>query len=390
MVSTSGTSTVRAGPKRGWQRDAPLGSAPCRARDRRSPRRLPFGHMRDILFPMKPLLRELKNALFIATGILSAGMGLHGFLLSSRFIDGGVTGVSMLLAKVLGLPLSALILVINLPFIALGYHQIGRDFAIRSAAAIIGLSACLATIHYPDVTPDKLLTAVFGGFFIGAGMGLAMRGGAVLDGTDIAALLITKRSHLFRVGDVILGLNIVIFLTAAFFLGVDSALYSILTYVAASKTLDFLLHGIEEYTAITIVSERSDAIRQAITGVLAGGDGLQGARRDDRRGPGHPLLCRDAAGDRQGHGHRPKDRPVGVHRCPPPGRRQRGRPQEDRPPLSERAMRHDRRMKGCRAGRSRPPRKPRLRQIIVNMLCRVGLCHLVRRYAWLISSVERY
>ncbi|MGB2611698.1 MAG: YitT family protein [Isosphaeraceae bacterium] len=236
---------------------------------------------------MKPLLRELKNSLFIATGILSAGMGLHGFLLSSRFIDGGVTGVSMLLAKVLGLPLSALILVINLPFIALGYHQIGRDFAIRSAAAIVGLSACLATIHYPDVTPDKLLTAVFGGFFIGAGMGLAMRGGAVLDGTDIAALLISKRSHLFRVGDVILGLNIVIFLTAAFFLGVDSALYSILTYVAASKTLDFLLHGIEEYTAITIVSERSDPIRQAITGVLGRGvtvykgrGGMTGADQD--------------------------------------------------------------------------------------------------------------
>ena len=236
---------------------------------------------------MKPLLHELKNSLFIATGILSAGMGLQGFLLSSRFIDGGVTGVSMLLAKVLGLPLSALILIINLPFIALGYRHIGRDFAVRSAAAIVGLSACLATIHYPDVTPDKLLTAVFGGFFIGAGMGLAMRGGAVLDGTDIAALLISKRSHLFRVGDVILGLNIVIFLTAAFFLGVDSALYSILTYVAASKTLDFLLHGIEEYTAITIVSEQSDPIRQAITSVLGRGvtvykgrGGMTGADQD--------------------------------------------------------------------------------------------------------------
>jgi uncharacterized membrane-anchored protein YitT (DUF2179 family) len=236
---------------------------------------------------MTPPLRELKNALFIATGILSAGMGLHGFLLSSRFIDGGATGVSMLLAKVLGLPLSALILVINLPFIALGYRHIGRDFAFRSAAAIVGLSACLATIHFPDVTPDKLLTAVFGGFFIGAGMGLAMRGGAVLDGTDIAALLISKRSHLFRVGDVILGLNIVIFLTAAFFLGVDSALYSILTYFAASRTLDFLLHGIEEYTAITVVSERSDPIRRANTGVLGRGvtvykgrGGMTGADQD--------------------------------------------------------------------------------------------------------------
>ena len=215
--------------------------------------------------------REVTNAVLITLGVFSAGMGLHGFLLSSRFIDGGVTGISMLLAKVLGLPLPALILVINLPFIALGYHQIGRAFAARSAAAIVGLAVCLATVHFPDVTPDKLLTAVFGGFFIGAGIGLSMRGGAVLDGTDIAALLISKRSHVFRVGDIILGMNVVIFLTAAFFLGVESALYSILTYVSASKTLDFLLHGIEEYTAITIVSERSDAIRRAITEGLGRG-----------------------------------------------------------------------------------------------------------------------
>jgi uncharacterized membrane-anchored protein YitT (DUF2179 family) len=236
---------------------------------------------------MRRPLREVVNAAFIALGVLSAGMGLHGFLLSSRFIDGGVTGISMLLSQVFGLPLSALILVFNLPFIALGYRQIGRSFAIRSALAIVGLAACLATIHYPDVTPDKLLTAVFGGFFIGAGIGLAMRGGAVLDGTDIAALLISKKSNLFRVGDVILGLNVVIFLAAASALGVEPALYSILTYVSASKTLDFLLHGIEEYTAITIVSGRSDPIRQAITGVLGRGvtvykgrGGMTGADQD--------------------------------------------------------------------------------------------------------------
>ena len=217
---------------------------------------------------MKRPLKELTNAISITLGVFSAGMGLHGFLWSSRFIDGGVTGISMLLSKGLGISLSLLILVINLPFIALGYRQLGRAFAIRSTLAILGLSVVLATVHYPDVTPDRLLTAVFGGFFIGAGIGLAMRGGAVLDGTEIAALLISKKSHLFRVGDVILGLNIVIFLTAAFVLGVDEALYSILTYVAASKTLDFLLHGIEEYTAITIVSGKNDAIRQGIINTL--------------------------------------------------------------------------------------------------------------------------
>jgi uncharacterized membrane-anchored protein YitT (DUF2179 family) len=213
---------------------------------------------------MKTLLRESKNSFLIVLGILSAGMGLKGFLLSSRFIDGGVTGISMLLSDVLGFPLAILILIINLPFIALGYRQIGRKFAIKSALAIAGLSICLALVKYPDITPDKLLTAVFGGFFIGAGIGLAIRGGAVLDGTEIAALLVSRKSHLLKVGDVILILNIFIFLAAAFFLGVESALYSILTYAAASKTIDFLLHGIEEYTAITIVSTKHEEVKEAI------------------------------------------------------------------------------------------------------------------------------
>lgn len=213
---------------------------------------------------MKAVARSSLNFFFIVLGILSAGMGLKGFLLSSRFIDGGVTGISMLLADVVGLPLSVGLLIINLPFLALGYRQIGKTFAIKSALAIAGLSVCLTVIKYPDVTPDKLLTAVFGGFFIGAGIGLAIRGGAVLDGTEVAALLVSRNSHLLKVGDVILILNIFIFLTAAFFLGIESALYSILTYAAASKTIDFILHGIEEYTAITIISEKSVEIKEAI------------------------------------------------------------------------------------------------------------------------------
>ena len=213
---------------------------------------------------MKRVLRAILNIILIVLGILSAGLGLKGFLLSSRFIDGGVTGVSMLISNVLGWHLAILILVINLPFIALGYRQIGRNFAIKSALAIAGLSLCLAFVHFPDVTSDKLLTAVFGGFFIGAGIGLAIRGGAVLDGTEIAALLVSKSSAFLKVGDVILLLNIFIFSAAAFFLGIESALYSMLTYFAASKTIDFLIHGVEEYTAVIIMSDRSEEIRHAI------------------------------------------------------------------------------------------------------------------------------
>ena len=125
---------------------------------------------------MKQLAREAVNTLLIVAGIFSASLGLKGFLLSSQFIDGGVTGISMLIADVASVPLSVLLPLLNLPFIALGYKQIGKTFAIKSALAIAGLSLCLAVVKFPDVTPDLLLTAVFDGFFIGAGIGLAMCG----------------------------------------------------------------------------------------------------------------------------------------------------------------------------------------------------------------------
>jgi uncharacterized membrane-anchored protein YitT (DUF2179 family) len=236
---------------------------------------------------MKRLVDGLFNLALIVLGILSAGMGLKGFLVSSHFIDGGVTGVCMLLAQTSGIPLSVWLPLINLPFVAIGYHQLGFGFAVRSALAIAGLAVALAIIPYPDVTEDLVLTAVFGGFFIGAGIGLAVRGGAVLDGTEIAALLISKRGDLLKVGDVILGFNVILFLIAMSILGVNPALYSILTYVAATKTLDFVLYGIDEYTAITIVSSRHTAIRDRITRDLGRGvtvykgyGGMSGVEQD--------------------------------------------------------------------------------------------------------------
>lgn len=239
----------------------------------------------------KIILRESLNVVLIVLGILSAGMGLKGFLISSNFIDGGVTGISMLLSHVTGIPLAILILLINLPFVALAYRQIGLTFAIKSTMTIAGLSVCLALVPYPDVTPDKLLTAVFGGFFIGAGIGLAIRGGAVLDGTEIAALLISKKSHMVKVGDVILVLNIFIFAAAAYFLGIESAMYSILTYLSASKTVDFLIHGIEEYTAVIIVSEKNDEIRESIVRVLNRGVTIYNGRGGKTGKEMHILYC---------------------------------------------------------------------------------------------------
>jgi uncharacterized membrane-anchored protein YitT (DUF2179 family) len=220
---------------------------------------------------LTPFTRELKNGTLIGAGILSAALGLHGFLLPSNLIDGGVTGISMLLARISGWPLSILIPLVNLPFLVVGYRHLGTSFALRSALGIGGLAIALAFVHVPVVTNDRILDAVFGGFFLGAGIGLAVRGAAVLDGTEIAALLISRHSALMKVGDVILCFNVILFVIAMAVLGVESALYSILTYMAAARTLDFIIHGIEEYTAMTIMSDRSEFIRRRITGELGRG-----------------------------------------------------------------------------------------------------------------------
>jgi uncharacterized membrane-anchored protein YitT (DUF2179 family) len=239
---------------------------------------------------MSTIYKEIRSYFLILLAILAAGMGIKGYLLSSHFIDGGVTGVSMLLNSITGLPLSISIPLINLPFIILAYYQMGAKYAFKSSVAIAGLALCLAFIPYPDVTHDKLLTALFGGFFIGLGIGLAIRGEAVLDGTEIAALLVSKTSSILKVADVILILNVIIFSTAAFFLGVERASYSILTYFAASKTIDFLLYGLEEYIGVTIMSEYSEEIRNAIVERLdrgvtiysgKGGYGKKGQNKKD-------------------------------------------------------------------------------------------------------------
>ena len=197
----------------------------------------------------------------------------------------------MLLAETTGLPLSLYLPLINLPFIALGFRQIGAAFAIRSMLAIALLAIVLAVVDFPDVTPDLLLTSVFGGVFLGAGIGLAIRGNAVLDGTEIAALLISKRSHLLKVGDIILGINVVIFLVAMLVLGVEKALYSILTYVTAARTLDFLIYGLEQFTAITIISERSSEIRVRIMDELGRGVTIYKARGGKSGADQEILYC---------------------------------------------------------------------------------------------------
>lgn len=219
-----------------------------------------------------------KEFAFIVAGIFSAGFGLKSFLLPSHFIDGGVTGISLLVSAVTGLPLAILIAVINIPFIILGYKQISRNFALKSISAIIGLALVIAFVEFPIVTHDKLLISAFGGFFLGAGIGLSVRGGAVIDGTEVLAIHLSKDRSI-SVGDIILIFNIMIFTVAIYLLSVETALYAILTYLAASKTVDFIIEGIEEYTGVNIISEKSDEIRQLITMDLGRGVTIYNGKR---------------------------------------------------------------------------------------------------------------
>jgi uncharacterized membrane-anchored protein YitT (DUF2179 family) len=207
--------------------------------------------------------RHIKDFILILSGIFSAAFGFKGFLLTNHFIDGGATGISLLVSILTPVPLYMLIIMINIPFIILGYKIIGKAFAIKTTLAILGLALVVATVTFPNVTDDNLLVAVFGGFFLGAGIGLAVRGGAVIDGTEVLAIYLSRKFGT-TIGDIIIVINVVIFSAAAYFLSIEIALYSMITYLAASKTLDFIIEGIEEYMGVTIISPKSEEIKKLI------------------------------------------------------------------------------------------------------------------------------
>jgi uncharacterized membrane-anchored protein YitT (DUF2179 family) len=215
----------------------------------------------------KQLIKEL---FFISCGILLAGFGLKGFLLPNLFIDGGAMGISLLVSETTQIPLSILIVGVNLPFLLLGYSQIGKQFAVKSILAIVALAIVVHLFPYPLITSDKLLIAVFGGFFLGAGIGMAIRGGAVIDGTEVLAIHISKKTGL-TIGDIILIFNVIIFLFGAYILSVEIALYAMLTYLSAAKTVNYIVDGVEEYTGITIISQESDRLRKMLTDHLGRG-----------------------------------------------------------------------------------------------------------------------
>jgi len=230
----------------------------------------PYRIAREFLNFKTTVIYWFRSAVLVTIGILSAGFGLKSFLLPNHFIDGGITGISLMVNATSGASLAFLLVAFNAPFIVLGYQQFGPSLALKSTLAILGLAMAVAFIEYPVVTSDKLLVASFGGVFLGLGIGLSIRGGAVIDGTEVLAIYIGRRTGL-SIGDVILIFNLMIFLTAAYVLSPEAAMYSMLTYVAAAKTVDFVVEGIEEYIGVTIISTHQEEIKTMIASQMRRG-----------------------------------------------------------------------------------------------------------------------
>ena len=216
------------------------------------------------------VLEIIQDFILMLFGVLFTGFALKGFLVPNRFFDGGISGISLLFHEIYHFNLAATILILNLPLIIVSYFTVGHRFAYRTLLAIIMLGVCLLYLPEYALTEDKLLISIFGGVFMGIGMGLIMRAGAALDGIEVLALYTLKRTS-FTITEIILGINILIFTIAAFKFGIETALYSILTYFAASQSADYVVEGLQAYTGVTIISAESEVIKYQLVNKLGRG-----------------------------------------------------------------------------------------------------------------------
>ncbi len=208
-------------------------------------------------------LFSLHSIVYSLLGVFSAMVALEGFMLPNHFLDGGVTGISILVEEILQIPFTYLLVAFNLPFLYLGYKKIGKTFALRALLSILLLTVLMHFIEIPAVTEDKVLIAVFGGFLIGLGIGLVIKAGGVLDGIEIMAFYTTRNSA-FSISEIILVFNGLIFLGAAFVFDIETAMYSFLVYFTATKTTDYVVDGFEEFTALTIISGECEEVKSLI------------------------------------------------------------------------------------------------------------------------------
>lgn len=201
--------------------------------------------------------------LYNLCGVALAAIALEAFMLPNKFLDGGVTGIAILVNIRFGIPLNLLLLVLNIPFLYMGYKKIGKTFAVQSTISVFMLIAVLEFLEMGRVTEDKLLIAVFGGFLMGIGIGLIIRGGGLIDGFEVITDF-TQKNSAFSGSEITLFLNSLIMVAAAFVFGIEPAMYSILTYFTAIKVTDYVVDGFEEYTALTIISQDHDKVKELI------------------------------------------------------------------------------------------------------------------------------
>ena len=213
---------------------------------------------------------NLQDILSVMLGVIIAAFALKSFLVPNHFFDGGVTGLSLLIHELYDLNLAIAIVIFNLPLIIISYFTVGKNFAKKTFLSVLFLGICLWQLPSLDITHDKIIVAIFGGAFLGIGVGLVMRAGAALDGIEVLALYTLKRTS-FTITEIILGINIIIFGIAALKFGIETSLYSVLTYFAATKTIDYVVEGIQAFTGVTIISAKSEEIKYQLVNKLGRG-----------------------------------------------------------------------------------------------------------------------
>lgn len=206
----------------------------------------------------------------IALGIFLASIGLKAFLLPNGFLDGGVTGIAILINNQFGINVSYSLILLSIPFLILGYHTVSKRIVIKSIISIVGLALIIHFENFGIITDDKLLISIFGGLFVGSGIGIAIRNGSVLDGSEILGVYVYDKFGV-SIGKVILLFNIILFSVTALVISTEIALYSILTYIVTAKVTDLIIEGFEDFIGVTIVSKEYDTIRTAIMEELGAG-----------------------------------------------------------------------------------------------------------------------
>ncbi len=213
---------------------------------------------------------NLKNFLHLLLGTSIAVVAMKGFMIPNRFLDGGITGISILLHEIFHINISLLVIILNVLFIYLGYKRIGKTFAVQTSIAVLLLAIGLVFIDINPITRDKLLIAIFGGILMGTGVGLVIRGGGVIDGAEVIAVF-TGRKTGFSNSEIIMLINTIIFGVAALQFGLETAMYSIITYFTASRATNYVVDGIEEFTAMNIICSQPEEIKNLLVNDLGKG-----------------------------------------------------------------------------------------------------------------------